>query len=128
MQRRGSLAAVLSLVAVLLGSAAALGAAPTITAEEASAHVGETATVCGVVVSAKHATSTRGEPTFLNLDRPYPNQVFTVVIWGSDRAAFGQPEAVYRNKHVCVSGLIESYKGKPEIVARKPSQVELASK
>lgn len=40
-------------------------------------HVGESATVCGAVASAKYATSTRRQPTFLNLERPYPNHIFT---------------------------------------------------
>ncbi|MEI7870236.1 MAG: hypothetical protein WCI11_20325, partial [Candidatus Methylumidiphilus sp.] len=40
---------------------------------EAANHVEEQSTVCGVVVSAKYAISTQGSPTFLNLDKPYPN-------------------------------------------------------
>lgn len=113
-----------ALAVFLLGTVAPVVAAG-LSAEEAAGHVGETATVCGVGASAKHATSVRGQPTFLNLDRPYPNQVFTVVIWGSDRAAFGQPEVAYQNKRICVTGLVESYKGKPEIIARRPSQIEV---
>jgi len=58
---------------------------------EAKEHFGETATVCGEVVSARYADSTKGQPTFLNLDKPYPNQVFTVVIWGNNRSKFGTP-------------------------------------
>ncbi len=63
-----------------------------ISAAEAKDHVGEVATVCGQVASAKSASSTRGRPTFLNLDKPYPEQIFTVVIWGDDRPKFGRPE------------------------------------
>jgi len=48
-----------------------------LTAAEAKDHVGETATVCGNVVSTRYAASTKGQPTFLNLDKPYPNQIFT---------------------------------------------------
>ena len=83
------------------------------------------ATVCGVVASAKYATSTRGEPTFLNLDEPYPSQVFTVLIWGSNRGAFGEPEAKYMHKNICVSGKIQAFKGKPEIVATSPAQISV---
>src|SRR5437870_4591569 len=124
MTRRGLQLMTLTLAALILGSVCA--AAPTITAEEAAGHVGETATVCGIVASAKYAISVRGQPTFLNLDRPYPSQVLTVVIWGSDRATFGQPEVEYGNKRICVTGLVESYKGKPEIIARRPSQIEVS--
>jgi DNA/RNA endonuclease YhcR with UshA esterase domain len=99
------------------------GAADALTAQEASRHVGETATVCGTVASANYAVRTRRQPTFMNLDRPYPNQIFTVVIWGADRPKFGSPEANLLGKHVCASGLIESYRGKPEIIATDPKQL-----
>ncbi len=39
-------------------------------AAEAKDRVGETATVCGSVVSTRYAASTKGQPTFLNLDKP----------------------------------------------------------
>jgi hypothetical protein len=41
-----------------------------ISAAEAKDHVGETRTVCGKVVSTHYATSSKGQPTFLNLDEP----------------------------------------------------------
>jgi len=50
--------------------------ADTISAPDAAAHIGETATVCGTVVSANYAVKSKGQPTFLNFDRPYPNQIF----------------------------------------------------
>jgi len=64
-----------------------------LTAAEAKNHVGETATVCGKVVSARFASKSKGQPTFLNLDEPYPNHIFTVVVWGSDREKFGDIRA-----------------------------------
>jgi len=54
-------------------------------AAEAKNHVGETATVCGRVASAHFAEKTKGLPTFMNLDMPYPKQIFTIVIWGAER-------------------------------------------
>ena len=48
-----------------------------ITATEAKDHVGEVRTVCGLVVSTHYATGSKGQPTFLNLDEPYPKEVFT---------------------------------------------------
>jgi len=90
---------------------------------EAKEHFGETATLCGEVVSARYADSTKGQPTFLNLDKPYPNQVFTVVIWGNNRSKFGTPEDAYKGKRICVSGKITAYGGLPEIVADDPKQI-----
>jgi hypothetical protein len=49
-------------------------------AAEAKDHFGESATVCGEVASTRYVASSKGQPTFLNLDKPYPNQIFTVVI------------------------------------------------
>ena len=94
-----------------------------LTAVEAKEHIGETATVCGTVVSTRYALSTKGRPTFLNLDKPYPNQVFTIVIWGSVRDKFGKPELQYSEKRICVTGRIAEYRGRPEIVADDPKQI-----
>lgn len=96
-----------------------------ISASEAKSHIGEQATVCGKVVSTRFAESTHGSPTFLNFDQPYPNQVFTLLIWGNERSKFGDPETSYRGKRICVTGKISSYKGIPEVVATVPSQVKL---
>jgi hypothetical protein len=90
----------------------------TLTPSQASRHVGSQATVCGLVVSTNYATGSNGKPTFLNFDKPYPNHPFAVVIWGNDRPKFPpNPERYYLNKPLCATGLIESYKGKPEITA-----------
>lgn len=96
-----------------------------IPATEAKKHVGERATVCGDVVSTHYAARTKGNPTFLNLDQPYPNQIFTILIWGRDRAKFGDPESKYGNKRICVTGTIKDYKGVPEVIAEQPSQIEI---
>lgn len=40
-----------------------------ITAAEAKDHIGDRATVCGKVASTHDAKSSKGEPTFLNLDQ-----------------------------------------------------------
>ena len=96
----------------------------TLKATEAKDHIGEQATVCGKVVSSRYAESSRGSATFLNFDQPYPNQVFTLLIWGRDRAKLGNPETSYRGKRICVTGKISDYKGVPEIVADTPSQVK----
>ena len=98
-----------------------------ITPSEARDHIGEMATVFGKVASTKYATASRGKPTFINLHKPYPNQIFTIVIWGSNRSKFGQPEVTYRGKSVCVSGTIKEYRGVPEVIAYEPAQVKIQS-
>ena len=97
-----------------------------IRASEASRHVGSRKIVCGPIVDTRYATSSNGKPTFLNFDKAYPNHPFVVVIWGSDRGKFpDKPERHYKGSNVCASGLIESYKGKPQIIARSESQLEV---
>ncbi len=98
-------------------------AADLLTAQQAAEHVGETATVCGIVASANYATKSKGQPTFLNFDQPYPNQSFTVMILGSDRPRFGTPERSFLGKRLCVTGEIMQYRGKPEIIATDPRQL-----
>ena len=114
------------LSALLLASVIAIGpllAQQKLSANDAKDHIGETATVCGSVVSTRYAASTKGQPTFLNLDKPYPNQVFTVLIWGENRSKFGTPESEYKGKRVCVTGKVTEYKGAPEIVVDDPQQI-----
>lgn len=94
-------------------------------ATEAKNHIGETATVCGSVASTRYAASSRGKPTFLNLDKPYLDQIFTILIWGSSRNRFGAPETDYKGKRICVTGKIAKYRGVPEIVADDPQQIKL---
>jgi DNA/RNA endonuclease YhcR with UshA esterase domain len=115
----------LSLLAVILLSVSPALAQKTLTATEAKDHIGEQATVCGKVVSTRYAESSRGSPTFLNFDQPYPNQVFTLLIWGSDRSKFGDPKTSYRGKRICVTGKLTSFKGVPEVVASEPAQIKM---
>ena len=99
-----------------------------ITPEDAYKYIGETKTVCGTVASATYAVRSRGKPTFLNLNKPYPNHVFTIVIWGSNRGKFkNPPEVFFKGKEVCVTGLITTYRGKPQIEVSEPSQIKIKS-
>ena len=108
-------------VAVMLLLWASIGQAQTLTAAQAKAHEGENATVCGTVTGEHTAMRSRGEPTFINLDSAYPNQVFTILVWGDDRVTVGTlPRS---GEHVCATGLIKDYRGVPEIVVRSSQQL-----
>jgi hypothetical protein len=109
-----------TLLLLILGIVPAIEAQQLTTAQ-AKGHEGQTATVCGVVASEHTATSSRGRPTFINLDAAYPNQVFTILVWGDDRNNVG---ALPQNgTHVCVTGLITDYHGVPEMVVRSKQQL-----
>lgn len=89
--------------------------------------IGRTATIKGPVVGTKDAHYSNGTPTFLDLGRSYPSSSrFTVVIWGENRGSFGTPERRYYGRTICVRGLVGTYRGLPQIIARSPSQIALA--
>jgi len=102
--------------------AASFATADKITSAQAKDHIGKQATVCGLVASANFASRSKRQPTLLNLDKPYPDHIFTAVIWIEDRPKFGKPETL-KGRRVCVSGMIESYQGKPQIVLRDTDQL-----
>ena len=111
-------------LASLLVLAAFLPAyAGTLTAAEAKNHVGEDATVCGLVVDVHFASGSKGTPTFINLEKAFPNQIFTVLIWGDDLPNFTENPVKWQGKKLCATGTIASYKGIPEIVAKSKSQI-----
>jgi len=98
---------------ILLFCASIAWAGSTLSTSEAAKHTGERATVCGVIASEHTATRSRGTPTFINLDEPYPGQVFTALVWGSDRASVGN---LPHGGRICVTGTITEYRETPEIV------------
>jgi hypothetical protein len=101
--------------------------ADTISSAQAKDHVGETATVCGRVADARYQ-ETGSHVTFLDFDKPYPEHMFTAFLPAQNRAKFGTPEKDYKDKEICVTGKIEDYRGKPEIVLTDPQQIKLQSK
>jgi hypothetical protein len=95
-------------------------------AQLAAQHIGKQAFICGQVASATFASRSRRQPTFLNLDEPYPQHIFTVVVWGESRGAFTPPpEVAYRDQRVCVTGQIREYRGRPEVVVTSPAQITI---
>jgi DNA/RNA endonuclease YhcR with UshA esterase domain len=98
-------------------------ASSTLTSDQAKDHIGERATVCGVVASNHYAASSRGNPTFVNLDKAYPTQVFTILIWGADLSKFSPRPSTWDGKRVCATGVITAYRGSPEIVAKSADQI-----
>lgn len=116
------------LLCTLLALSQVASAATTLTADQAKDHIGETATVCGVVASTHYSEQTKGSPTFVNIDKAYPNQPFTIVIWGEDLGKFNPKPSMWEGKRVCATGTISSYAGKPEIVAKAPGQVTVEEK
>lgn len=93
---------------------------------QAKDYIGKDACVCGKVVSTKFNENGKTNPTYINLDKKYPDQVFTLMIFGQDRANFSyKPEEFLQGKTICVKGKVGEFKGTPQIIANKEKQVEV---
>jgi hypothetical protein len=88
---------------------------------EAAAHVGETATVVGVVVSVHRS---KAGNVFLNFGADYPNQVFSGAVLNPRDPKLEHLEGL-AGKRVAVTGLIQLYKGRPEIVIQQVEQIQV---
>jgi hypothetical protein len=71
-----------------------------------------------------YAARSRSHPTFLNLGKAYPAQIFTAVIFGDDRAKFGEPEKTLDGKRIWVRGTIRLYWGSAEMILNDPDQLK----
>lgn len=73
---------------------------------EAYSHIGKNTTVCGEISQISQTS----KATYINFGGRYPKQKFSAVIWSNTI----MPPSEGRN--ICITGLIESYKGVPQIV------------
>lgn len=99
-----------------------------INTEAAKEHIntGKKQTVCGTVVSAKK--SGKGN-VFLNLDKSFPNHVFSITIWSSDVPNFSYaPHEYLMKKEVCVTGKIGDHQGVPSMNIDKEEAIKILSK
>jgi S1/P1 Nuclease len=83
---------------------------------------GNKVTICDKVFTSKYFDGS--QMTLLNLGAAYPNQKLTIMIKGDDRSKFKvAPDLAFTNKNICVTGVVEDYKGKPEIIVTDPTQI-----
>jgi hypothetical protein len=100
----------------------------TVTAEEVKNNAGKIVTVSGKVASGSYLPTAYRQPTFLNIDKPFPGEIFTVVIYGESRKAFGYtPEETLLGQSISVTGKVTMYYGKPQIEVTKPEQIVFAT-
>lgn len=99
---------------------------PSYTDTEAAQHIGEEATVTGLLASV--STSGKGT-TFLNFGARYPRHTFGCVIFSRNEADVGDVKQ-YEGKEVSVTGRIETSPTdkKPQIVIKSADQLKLATK
>lgn len=93
-----------------------------ISIDSVSNHKGELVTVCGRVYGTKFLD--KPQITFIDLGATYPDAPITIVILEKDRANFKEnPETLYSDKQICVTGVIKEYKGKMEIDVETPKDI-----
>jgi micrococcal nuclease len=91
-----------------------------VSVDSVTSHIGEKVVVCAKVFGVKSLEKI----TFINLGAAYPSSPLTVVIFAKDIINFKEaPPAMYKSKKICVTGKLQDYKGKPQIVVSKPDVI-----
>ncbi|MBK6829602.1 MAG: DNA/RNA non-specific endonuclease [Flavobacteriales bacterium] len=89
---------------------------------QAKYHIGQTATVCGTVVSSRKTA--KAKAIYLNFDRMHPHQDFYATIWEYNGPNFSyDPETYFVNKKICVTGKVTIYDDIPRISINNESEV-----
>ena len=89
-----------------------------IDAKQAAQHIGEQTIVCGDVAQVKEFS----KGYYLNLGNTFPHQDATVLVWSSNVDKFDDLSS-FEGNSICVKGMINTYKGVPQIEMRSPSQI-----
>jgi len=96
----------------------AISAPLKISTAEADRYYDQKMIVTGKVVQV----TIRPNVTFLNLDKPYPNSPFTVVIFHGHSSFYGDANAL-KGKSIEIKGKIRNYHDKPEIALDNTNQL-----
>jgi endonuclease G len=79
--------------------------------------------VCGTVVGTK--LSAKGN-VFINLDRAFPNQTFTISIFKDNVKNFTyKPDDFLKGKIICVKGKVSDYNGTPSMNIENENSIEI---
>lgn len=92
--------------------------------DQAASKVGSTVSIVGKVVSTKFIT--QSQKTYLNLDRDFPNQTFSIIIWKNGLRNFSyQPHKELDGKYIIVTGkVVLDKQGIPSITVSNEEQIQ----
>ena len=79
------------------------------TTENAAQYMGKKIKVVGTVKSTFYADNEKGSPTFLNLDKTFPDNKLTVVVFKPEADKLRFNRFKYQNKKIEITGRIEQY-------------------
>ena len=91
-------------------------------AEDFNKNLGKTGTLCDTIYSLRIFSDTL---TLLNMGAVYPNQKYTVAIKGNK---ISLDWTTLKGKPICVTGVFEMYKGRPEIEVTDPEKINTEQK
>jgi DNA/RNA endonuclease YhcR with UshA esterase domain len=114
------LAMLLAVLPLLSPAEAPAGPPVVIAPADAAKYVGKSVVVEGTMEQVVLSVNLT---THANFGGRYPNHVFTITIFKAKQSLFkGVKE--HEGKRVRVRGVVDLYRGKPEIVLTEPSQLE----
>ena len=112
---------VIAFLLVALTATAACGRGGTISIADAGSYVGQNVTVEGVVSGVYTA---RSGVTFIDMGGSYPNNQFAGVIFADDANKVGDVSGL-TGKTVDLTGTVQMYRGKPEIILKSADQIKV---
>ena len=90
--------------------------------DDAKNHVGDSVKICTKIYGGKFLE--KDTLTLLNAGGYYPDAPLTIVIRAGARKEFNtNPVAYYKGLEVCITGKIELFKDKPQIVVNTKAQI-----
>jgi|GEM_PF-398927 len=91
-------------------------------------NIGQQVTYCDHVFDTYQGKSEKS-PVMLNLGAKYPNQALTVVIFQRDLPNFKyNPLTDLKDEDICITGKVEVYREKLQIIANKETQILVKEK
>ena len=94
-------------------------------------HVGERVEVIGKIFTARRGTTKHGDPYyFLNMGGSFPLHTFTVVLWKetiSAMSALGINPNDFDDEWISVTGVVSSYRGRPQVYIEQATQIQKIS-
>jgi hypothetical protein len=102
---------------VFLVSFAVRSSAQTFNADDFKNNLGKSKSLCDTVSAIKIFSDTL---TLINMGGNYPNQKYTIAVKGNKIVL---DWANLKGKRLCVTGVFEMHKNRPEVVVGQPDQI-----
>lgn len=116
------------LLFILCGLTTLVLAQTKIELKDVSKHVGDSVKVEGKIFGVKTFPDNKNAPTLLNLGADFPNQLLAIAVFDSYKSdTILMPTPNNKGDIAVVTEKIELYRGKPQIVVRSTSQLQIVS-